>query len=118
VRDGVLKLLDISWYDAALKLTISLLATAILWTAWSTGALFNNFPQLYSTRLGAALMTLGIVYSFFMLAVTLVRATLVFPIAPLIASAATPPMVCVPAQRRPIRARDSSPLCPFTRAGR
>ncbi len=77
VRHGVAMFLDLSWYDVLLKTGLIGLYVGIIALAIHTGSLFNNFNELYETRLGATLMTVGAGYSAFMLVVTLVRVLMV-----------------------------------------
>ncbi|HVT81848.1 MAG TPA: hypothetical protein VHM90_14475, partial [Phycisphaerae bacterium] len=73
VRQGVAVFQELSWYDLLLKTGLVALYVGIIALAVHTGSLFNNFNELYETRLGAILMTLGAGYSAFMLLITLVR---------------------------------------------
>ena len=83
VRDGLAKLLDVSWYDVVLKTALVALYASIIGLAWHTGALFSVFPELYETRLGAILMTAGALYSALMLLVTLLRVVMVMSYRPM-----------------------------------
>jgi hyaluronan synthase len=87
MRDGLAKILTasqkISWYDVALKTALVALYTGILWAAIATGALLDPFNEVYNSRIGGVLMTLGGVYSALMLVVTLVRAVMVMGYKPM-----------------------------------
>jgi len=83
VRDGVVKLMDLSWFDLCLKTGLVCSYVGIIALAWHTGSLFNNFNELYETRVGAILMTGGALYSAFMLCVTLVRVIMVMGYRPM-----------------------------------
>ena len=72
-----MKLLDISWFDLCLKSGLVCVYVGIIALAYHTGALFNNFNELFETRMGAILMTGGAVYSALMLVVMLVRVLMV-----------------------------------------
>ena len=77
IRDGLVKLLDFSWFDLCLKTTLVCAYIGIIALAYHTGALSDNFSQLYETRVGAILLTAGAIYSVFLLVVTLVRVLMV-----------------------------------------
>lgn len=87
MRDGMAKILNVSqrvsWYDVALKSTLLALYAGILWAAIATGSLLNPFSEVYNTRLGGILMTLGGVYSALMLVVTLIRVFMVMGYKPM-----------------------------------
>ncbi|HEY4329936.1 MAG TPA: glycosyltransferase family 2 protein, partial [Phycisphaerae bacterium] len=84
VREGLAWLLDLSWFDVVLKTGLMGLYVGIIALAWHTGALFNNFNELYETRMGAMLMTGGALYSAFMLMVTLGRVLMVMRYKPMV----------------------------------
>jgi hyaluronan synthase len=77
MRDHLLKLLDLSWYDIALKTACVTLYAGILYAAFHTGAFFNPFHEIYETRIGFWLMNLGAGYSSLMLLATLIRVIMV-----------------------------------------
>src|SRR2546421_7781411 len=62
---------DISWFDVGLKTGLVGLYTLILYLAIHTGALFDNFDQLYSNPISAALFIGGAGFFFFILLFTL-----------------------------------------------
>ncbi len=82
MRDNLAKLLDLSWYDVALKTGLISAYVTILWLAWTTGSIFNPFNEVYETRIGAFLMTRGANYSAFMLLTTAVRVVMVMTYRP------------------------------------
>ncbi len=83
VRDSLAKMLDVSWYDVALKSGLVSLYVAILYAAYSTGSLFNPFAGLHNSTLGGFVMTFGAYYSATMLLVTLGRCFLVMAYRPM-----------------------------------
>ena len=83
VRDSLAKMLDVSWYDVALKSGLVSLYVAILYAAYSTGSLFNPFAGLHNSTLGGFVMGFGAYYSATMLFVTLCRCFLVMAYRPM-----------------------------------
>jgi hyaluronan synthase len=87
VRDGMAKILNVShrvsWFDVALKSALLALYAGILYAAIATGALLDPFNEVYNTRIGALLMTLGGAYSALMLVITLVRCVMVMGYKPM-----------------------------------
>ncbi|HUO07125.1 MAG TPA: glycosyltransferase family 2 protein [Phycisphaerae bacterium] len=83
VRDSLARLLDVSWYDVALKSGLVCLYVGILWAAYATGSMFNPFRGLHNSRIGGFVMTFGAGYSSLMLFVTLGRALLVMAYRPM-----------------------------------
>ncbi|HVX83203.1 MAG TPA: glycosyltransferase [Phycisphaerae bacterium] len=77
MRAGMAKMSEVSWFDVGLKSGLVALYVTIIWAAWTTGALLDPFSQVYESRIGAVLMTLGGAYSVLMLVVTGVRAVMV-----------------------------------------
>ncbi len=80
VRHALARLLDmtaVQWFDLAAKTGLVMLYAGILALAIQTGALWDNFHQLYDTPTGAWVMSLLASYSAFMLLVMLVRVLLV-----------------------------------------
>ncbi|HVV71320.1 MAG TPA: hypothetical protein VHI52_07455, partial [Verrucomicrobiae bacterium] len=76
MRAGMAKMSEVSWFDVGLKSGLVALYVTIIWAAWTTGALLDPFSQVYESRIGAVLMTLGGAYSVLMLVVTGVRAVM------------------------------------------
>ena len=83
MRESVAKISQRSGYDFGLKTGLLALYAAILWAAWASGALLDPFSEVYDSRLGGIVMTLGAIYSVIMLAVTAVRAIMVAGYRPL-----------------------------------
>jgi hyaluronan synthase len=80
VRYALARLLDmtaVQWFDVAAKTGLVALYGGILALAIHTGVLWDNFHQLYETRLGAIVMSGVAAYSSIMLIVMLVRVVMV-----------------------------------------
>lgn len=83
MRDNLAKLLDISWFDLALKTACVILYVGILAAAIQTGALFDPFNELWESPVGYWVMAIGAAYASFMLVITLIRVFMVMGYRPM-----------------------------------